>query len=443
MLDIPVSSTAEKLVSKPTSLVEVRDLGKRFRYYSNRWERLRGSILPAVNHSQGLWALRNISFSLQPGTTLGIIGLNGSGKTTLLQILAGLLKPTEGSVSVRGNLATLLELGSSFQPESTGRENIFVSAGLSGFSRKDIERKVDNIITFSELEDFIDRPVKHYSTGMLMRLAFATAINVEPDILLIDEVFAVGDMAFQHKCTRKLREMQSRGATIVLVTHDMLAIKSLCNLALLLNHGKNAAFGNPEDVTNQYLSLIAEKIAHQTSNGNGNSYVDHIQPVQNEFLECLVESEKMHRHGSGEAKIRGIQILNSQSVLTDIVSFGEEITFRFYIEYLNDVSGSGLGFYLRDRYGNDVVGINTYEEKRDLGDRKKGDRLIIDFKLPLHLRPGSYSVSPGLSYDRNEPRYLDWIDNALFFQMQKPASGREVYGFMHVPNQVTVQLIRE
>ena len=423
-------------------LVEVRDLGKRFRYYSNRWERLRGSLLPAANHSQGLWALRNLNFSLERGTTLGVIGLNGSGKTTLLQILAGLLKPSEGSVSVRGNLATLLELGTSFQPESTGRENIFVSAGLSGFSRRDIESKVDQIITFSELEDFIDRPVKHYSTGMMMRLAFATAINVEPDILLIDEVFAVGDMAFQHKCTRKLRELQNRGATIVLVTHDMLAIKSLCNLALLLNHGKNAALGNPEDVTNQYLSLIADKIAHQTLNGNGHSPQEHIQPAHGEFLECLIESEKMHRHGSGEGKIRGIQILNSQSLPTEVVTFGEEITFRFYIEYFQDVSDSGIGFYLRDRYGNDVLGINTYEEKKDLGDRKKGDRLIVDFKLPLHLRPGSYSVSPGLSYHRSEPRYLDWIDSALLFQMQKPASGREVYGFMHVPNQVTVQLLR-
>ena len=231
MLNATASNTAESVVNSSLPLVEVRDLGKRFRYYSNRWERLRGSLLPAANHSQGLWALRNLNFSLERGTTLGVIGLNGSGKTTLLQILAGLLKPSEGSVSVRGNLATLLELGTSFQPESTGRENIFVSAGLSGFSRRDIESKVDQIITFSELEDFIDRPVKHYSTGMMMRLAFATAINVEPNILLIDEVFAVGDMAFQHKCTRKLRELQNRGATIVLVTHDMLAIKSLCNLA--------------------------------------------------------------------------------------------------------------------------------------------------------------------------------------------------------------------
>jgi lipopolysaccharide transport system ATP-binding protein len=427
-------------------LIEVRDLGKRFRFYSTRWAKLRGSLLPGSNHAQELWALRNLNLELHRGTTLGVIGFNGSGKTTLLQILASLLKPTEGSVSVRGRLATLLELGSSFQAETTGRENIFVSAGLSGFTRRDIEKKVDEIIAFSELEEFIDRPIKHYSSGMLMRLAFATAINVQPDVLLIDEVFAVGDMAFQHKCTRKLRQLQDHGATIVIVTHDMLAVKSLCNLALLLDHGKTVSFGNPEDVTNQYLSLTAKKIALQDSNGNGHgNAIQEIQlkTSQNDFKESLVETPKMHRHGTGAAKIRAVQIVNSESQPIDVVPFGEQVRFLFHVEYLEDVQESGLGFYLRDKYGNDILGINTFEEKQDLGSRKKGDRLIVEFKLPIFLRPGSYSVSPGLSYHRSEPRYLDWIDNALFFQVDRPSSGRYVYGFMHVQNQVNIQLIKK
>ena len=161
------------------------------------------------------------------------------------------------------------------------------------------------------------------------------------------------------------------------------------------------------------------------------------------FLESMTETPKMHRHGSGEAKIRAVQILNSESEPVDVVSFGEEVSFRFHIEYLEDVEESGLGFYLRDRYGNDILGINTFEEKQDLGPRKKGDRLIVEFRLSLSLRPGSYSVSPGLSYHRSEPRYLDWIDNALFFQVDQPSSGRYVYGFMHVQNQVNIQLIKK
>jgi homopolymeric O-antigen transport system ATP-binding protein len=433
-------------VSTETSLIEVQNLGKRFRFYSNRWAKLRGSLLPESNHAQELWALRDINLNVHRGTTLGVIGFNGSGKTTLLQILASLLKPTEGSVSVRGRLATLLELGSSFQSETTGRENIFVSAGLSGFSRRDIERKVDEIIAFSELEEFIDRPVKHYSSGMLMRLAFATAINVQPDVLLIDEVFAVGDMAFQHKCTRKLRQLQDHGATIVIVTHDMLAVKSLCNLALLLDHGKTVSFGNPEDVTNKYLSLTAEKIKLQESNGNGHvksNLVIESNTSTHHFQESLVETPKMHRHGSGEARIRAVQILNSKSEALDVISFGEEVSFLFHIEYFEDVQESGLGFYLRDKYGNDILGINTFEEKQDLGPRKKGDCVIVEFKLHIYLRPGSYSLSPGLSYHPSEPRYLDWIDSALFFQVDRPSSGRHVYGFMHVQNQVSIQLIKK
>lgn len=368
--------------------------------------------------------------------------MNGSGKTTLLQLIAGLLKPTEGSALINGTLATLLELGSSFQSESTGRENIYVSAGLSGFSRREIEDKVDEIISFSELEEFIDRPVKHYSSGMLMRLAFATAISVHPDILLIDEVFAVGDIAFQHKCTQKLRKLQKEGATIVIVTHDMMAVKSLCNLAILIDHGKQIAFGNPEDVTNQYLRLIAKKIKLQSSNGNGNSETDNGVPsfYTGEFTQNLIVSEKTNRHGSGEGKISGIEIFDSDLSPIEVIPFGQEVTFRFYIEFLSDVAGSGIGFFVRDRYGNDVLGINTFEEKKDLGDRKKGDRIVVDFRLPIYLRPGSYSISPGLSYHRSEPRYLDWIDNAAFFQVEAPLTGRHVYGFFHVPNQITIQV---
>jgi homopolymeric O-antigen transport system ATP-binding protein len=335
--------------------IQVENLGKRFRFYDNKWRRLAGAFFPSSNHSQELWALRDVNFDLPGGSTLGVIGANGSGKTTLLQLLAGVIRPTEGQISVSGNLATLLELTSGFQAEFTGRENIFVSGGLRGFSKREVEQKVDQIIDFSELEEFIDRPVKHYSTGMLMRLAFATAINVDPDILLVDEVFAVGDISFQHKCTRKFRELQKRGATILLVSHDMTAVKSLCNLALLLDHGSQVRFGSPEEVTNHYLNLMAQKIARETLRESGGEIQTNLEPESGEFLNDFAPGEKTHRHGSGEAKICGIQLLNSRSLPTELVSFGEEVTLRFYIEYYADVPSSGIGFYIRDRYGNDVV----------------------------------------------------------------------------------------
>ncbi len=422
--------------------IQVKNLGKCFRIYPNRWHKLQGLLLNRRDHSRELWAVRNLNFSLPKGSTMAVIGANGSGKTTLLQILAGLIKPTEGSVHVNGNMATILELGSGFNQELTGRENIFISGGLRGFSRREVEEKIHDIVCFAELEDFIDDPIKHYSSGMIMRLAFATAINVEPDVLLIDEVFAVGDMAFQHKCTGKFRELKRKGITTVLVTHDVIAAKSFGTDALLLDHGSQVLFGNPEEVTNKYLELTAQKIAKQeAAAGIQQEIAGEFEPAEVEFLADLPETTGMFRHGSGAGKFRAIQILNSKMQPTAIVAFGEEITFRFFIEYFADVPVSGLGFYIRDRYGNDVIGINTFEEERSLGSRHKGDRLVIDFRLPLHLRAGSYSVSPGFSYHPNEARYLDWIDNAAFFEMEKPSNGKEIYGFSWIPNRVSVKMV--
>jgi lipopolysaccharide transport system ATP-binding protein len=403
----------------PAISIRATGLGKAFRYYDNKWRRLHGAILSGRNHAHELWALRNLNLELASGMTLGIIGRNGSGKTTLLQLLAGLLKPTEGKVELHGSLATLLELEGGFLHELTGRENIFVSCGLRGFSKKEVEKRIDEIIRFAELEKFIDHPIKHYSSGMLLRLAFATAINVQPDVLLIDEVFSVGDMAFQHKCARKFRELQSRNTTIVLATHDIAAVKSLCDQALLLDEGRVVRFGIPEDVTNYYLSLISEKIA-----------VDDAKQAHH-----VEENEKMLRHGSGEAKVTGVELVSA----SEIVLFGEAITFRFHLEYFTDVDESILGFFIRDRYGNDLIGINTHEEGKPIGPRKKGDRLTIEFKLTLHLREGTYSVSPGLSYHPTEPRYLDWIDNAVVFQMGAPPTGQRVHGFLWVPNEIEIK----
>jgi lipopolysaccharide transport system ATP-binding protein len=406
-----------------TSTIAVRatGLGKSFRYYNNKWYKLRGAFLHSGNHAQDFWAIRNLNFELPKGATLGIIGQNGSGKTTLLQLLAGLLKPTEGAVEVRGNLATLLELEGGFQQELTGRENIFVSCGLRGFSKRNVEKKIDQIIGFAELEKFIDHPIKHYSAGMLLRLAFATAINVEPDVLLIDEVFAVGDMAFQHKCANKFRELQAKGTTIVLATHDMMAIKSLCRQALLLDAGQVIQFGTPEDVTNRYLNLIAEAIRKQEQKEQAVSD----KPAAN----------RVSRHGSGEAKVTAVEVLvNNKPV--ESVSFGELVTFRFHLQYFENVPESILGFFIRDRYGNDLIGINTHEEERPIGPRRRGDCIVIDFTLPLHLREGSYSISPGLSYHPAEPRYLDWYDNAAFFQI---STSRKVHGFFWVSNEVTIR----
>lgn len=424
------------------SVISVLDLGKCFRLYQNRWQKLASAVLKTGNHAREFWALRHVHFELPPGTSLGVIGPNGAGKTTLLQLLAGLLKPNEGAIDVHGTLATLLELGGAFSMELTGRENIFVSAGLRGFSRRQIQQKLDEIVDFSELEQFIDYPIKHYSTGMLMRLAFATAINVEPSILLVDEVFAVGDIAFQHKCVRRFRDLQEKGTTVVLVSHDITAVKSFCDRCLLLDQGSQVRFGDTEEVTNCYLSLVAAKIASQApspSASGGAQQASASAPDRTGGMQATDLLKAQHRHGSGEGRILAINILDSQGRPVESIAFGEEATFRFTVEYCTDVEESILGFYIRDRYGNDIIGMNTYEEGHPLGQRKKGDRLCVDFRLPLWLKEGSYSVSPGFSLHRTEPRYLDWIDNAAFFRMQARPGGRHVHGLMHVPGRIRIE----
>jgi len=398
--------------------IRAAGLGKAFRLYSNKWHRVGGAFLGGRNHEKNIWAVRDINLEISAGSTLGIIGQNGSGKTTLLQLFAGLLKPTEGQVQLNGSLATLLELDSGFQNDLTGRENIFISCGLRGFSRKQVEQRIGEIIEFAEIDEFIDQPVRHYSSGMRMRLAFATAINVQPKVLLIDEIFSVGDMAFQHKCARRFRQLQEGQTTIVLATHDMTAVKSLCDQAILLDRGRIICSGIPEVVTNYYLGFIADKIASTQTN----------EPV------FLNSPNGTFRHGSGEAKITSVEVIPG----TEKIPFGSEVTFRFEIEFFTPVPESILGFYIRDRYGNDLIGINTHEEESRIGPRSKGDLVRIEFKLPLHLRPDTYSVSPGLSYHPSERRYLDWIDNAAFFSIAPPVKGQRIHGFMWVPNQVTI-----
>jgi homopolymeric O-antigen transport system ATP-binding protein len=227
-------------------------------------------------------------------------------------------------------------------------------------------------------------------------------------------------MAFQHKCGRRFRELQRQNTTIVLATHDMAAVKSLCDHAILLDRGKLVKQGNPEEVTNYYLASVAEKIASE----------ENIETQKEELSQSL-------RHGTGEAKVTHIEILPER----DEIPFAQEAIFKFHIEYFSDVPETILGFLIRDRYGNDLIGINTHEERKPIGPRSTGDRLTIEFKLPIYLRPGTYSISPGLSYDPVEPRYLDWINNAAFFRVGEPLTGQRIHGFYWVPNEIKIQTV--
>jgi ABC-2 type transport system ATP-binding protein len=252
-----------------TAAIEVLGISKRFRLYRERPSSVKQRLLVTRSKAEDFWALRNISFSIDDGASIGLIGHNGSGKTTLLKCIAGILRPSEGTIRSRGRMAALLELGAGFHPELTGRENVYLNASFLGLSRRDTERVYDDIVGFAELEDFMDNQVKFYSSGMLVRLGFAVAVHVDPEILLIDEVLAVGDEAFQRRCVDRIREFQRDGRTIVLVTHALDTVVDVCDRAVMLDHGLLHMQGEPADVVRELrhrlLSRDPDFVAEQGS----------------------------------------------------------------------------------------------------------------------------------------------------------------------------------
>jgi ABC-2 type transport system ATP-binding protein len=245
--------------------IEVQELSKRFRRYRERPTSLKARVTRFRVRAEEFWALRDVGFSVEEGSTVGLIGPNGSGKTTLLKIIAGIIRPTEGRVITRGRIAALLELGAGFHPELTGRENVYLNASILGLSRKETDRAFDEIVAFSELEDFIDSQVKFYSSGMFVRLGFAVAVHVDPSILLIDEVLAVGDEGFQRKCLDRIRQFQQEGRTIVFVTHAVDLVRQICNRAVMLEHGRIRIQGEPEDVVREFrLVMMNRDLAYAT-----------------------------------------------------------------------------------------------------------------------------------------------------------------------------------
>lgn len=278
--------------------VKITDLSKKFRIYLDKAPNLKErAIFWDRNRTEDFWALRDINAQIGHGTTVGLIGRNGSGKSTLLKVISRILYPTSGSLEVNGRVSTLLELGAGFHPDYTGRENIFLNASILGFSRREIKEQLDSIIAFAELGDFIDNPVRNYSSGMYMRLGFSVAVHVQPDILLVDEVMAVGDLAFQKKCLEKIGEFRSQGKTIIFVTHDMSLAQRICDEVIWLENGALVASGKARDVVNKYLDLVAnreeERMLHE-----------HKQAISKDEMQTLEinEVEKQDNNAQQDSK---------------------------------------------------------------------------------------------------------------------------------------------
>ena len=388
--------------------VGVENVSKQYRIYDRPSDRLAESLSRGrLRRHREFWALRDISFEVQAGTTVGIIGQNGCGKSTLLQIISGTLTPTHGQVRSQGRIAALLELGAGFDPEFTGIENVFMNASLMGFSRRETTQLLPNIERFAEIGQFINQPVKTYSSGMYVRLAFAIAASVEPDILVVDEALAVGDAVFQHRCIRRLKELHDRGSTILFVSHDTAAVRALCDRAILLNTGRMIADGTPADVLNDYQRIVmereeaydAETAVEESPGENGGR-----APVQYTY-----------RHGDGSASIVQTELCESAGRPVQIVETGAPLTATVTVRFHKEVEAPVIGFLIRNRLGIHAYGTNTKEQQIRLGPIGRGEVVSIRFAFRCWLGVDDYSIS--FAVHSAEGQAYDWLDGALFFRV--------------------------
>jgi ABC-type polysaccharide/polyol phosphate transport system ATPase subunit len=390
----------------------VEGISKQYRIYRQPADRLKEMMSRGrwKTHRE-FWALRDVSFEVEQGTTFGIVGPNGSGKSTLLQIIAGTLEPTHGSVRHTGRIAALLELGAGFNAEFTGVENVFMNASLMGFSHAETEAMLPEIERFAEIGDFIYQPVKTYSSGMYVRLAFATAITAMPQILIVDEALAVGDAVFQHRCTRRLKEMQESGMTILFVSHDPGAIRALCSRALLLHSGRMEAIGKPTDVLNRYQKLImAREEAYEAERPT---------PEEDTSISAADESGPApvyaYRHGDGSAQILRAELLNAGYHPIELVESGEPVLLRVRVRFNASAEAPVCGFLLRNRHGIHLYGTNTELQPADIGPTQRGQVIEVTFAFNCWLAPDTYSVT--VAIHSSEGVSFDWVDGLLFFRV--------------------------
>ena len=420
--------------------IEFTSVSKSYSIYHNPGDRLKEILtLNTRSFHRDFWALRDLSFTVQRGETFCIVGENGCGKSTLLQLVAGILQPTTGEVKVHGRVSALLELGSGFNPEFSGRDNIYLNGAILGFTARDMDRKYQDIIEFAEIGDFIHQPVKTYSSGMLVRLAFAVAIHVDPEILLVDEALAVGDIYFRQRCMRKVHELRARGITILFVSHATGDVKALGDRALWLESGHMKEIGPTEPVITKYLVAMAQKDsayqAHHTATPAA-APADLSSSAAPEVADGLPNVD--NRFGDGRAEVLGIQILDASGTPAGALEPDSPVVIRISVRANARLELPIVGFMMRNHLGVDFAGTNTTREGRALAPMQPGEVNTVDFHVEMPaLYASTFSFSPAIA-DGTLERYsiCDWVDHAIALPMMR--SEAPIYGNMHLRCRVEV-----
>lgn len=388
--------------------INVCDVTKIYRLYDKPIDRLKESIsLTHKKYHKEFFALDKISFSVEKGSTVGIIGTNGSGKSTILKIITGVLNPTTGSVEVDGNISALLELGAGFNMDYTGIENIYMNGTMMGFSREQMEAKLPEILEFADIGDFVYQPVKTYSSGMFVRLAFALAINVEPEILIVDEALSVGDVFFQAKCYRRMEEIRKTGTTILMVTHDMGSVIKYCDKVILLNKGEFLAEGPAGEMVDLYKKILAGRmddleadLAKRLDSNfsdmmelNNDINKTHAKEYHGLMKDKISINPNKTEYGDGRAEIYDLGLLDSKGELTNLLLKGEEFTIREKIRFNANIESPIFTFTIKDKKGTELSGTNTMFEGVPVKPVKPGDEAVVEFKQKMTLQGGEYLLS--------------------------------------------------
>lgn len=422
--------------------ISLKNVSKCYKRYGRPVDRLKEILLPGKTFAQEFWALRDVSFQIMKGETMGIIGRNGAGKSTLLQMICGTLTPTSGEIQVNGRVAALLELGAGFNLEFTGRENVYINGAIMGLSQQDVDERFDRIAAFADIGEFIEQPVKTYSSGMYVRLAFASAIHVNPDILIVDEALAVGDMFFQAKCMARMRQMMDGGVTVLFVSHDIGSVKSLCERCAFLEHGQLISVGKASEVVNTYLSTIRNEANQElkkqllqtidTRNIQEEKILKLLpnQLQNNSSFEFLVKTDgeakfadSAYRYGDGGAKILDVKILNGSHEVTNHIEYRQDFFIQASILFEKSFPTFCTGYLIKDLKGIEIIGTTTTTESINMPPVQAGDVYVIEAKTLNILNEGVYTIVFGVELPimPNEQHiYLDVVENSAVFKVNPP-----------------------
>ncbi|WP_251037988.1 ABC transporter ATP-binding protein [Paenibacillus albidus] len=419
-------------------LIDVNNLSKVYKLYNQPFDRVKEVLNPtSKKYHQNFHAVDKVSLSIKRGETVGIIGKNGSGKSTLLKMIAGVLTPSSGTIQVNGNVSALLELGAGFNGDLSGYDNIFLNGTLLGYSKEYVEKSLNDILEFADIGEFIHQPVKTYSSGMFVRLAFAVAININPEILIVDEALSVGDMRFQQKCYRKIREIKKSG-TVLMVSHDTGALASFCDRIIWMDGGRIFKEGRPDKILDEYQAFMSYDIKEMQSVTSYNIHTE-----RNQDGDKPTSQTKAQAFGNGDGYFETLRLINLQTGKeSSTVAGGDLVGINFTLKINNEIDMPILGFTLKDALGNSVIVTNTHFEKVPLEPLQKGQEYHFQFKMEFpYLRSGKYSLDIALAngtYQAHEQ--IQWINDALIIVVRDPRLYQEGRGYL-VPTGIELERI--